>query len=223
MRYLRFFILNLSLGLAVLTFTGCATAPYVPTVKPGISMPVVYHRVEKGETLWRISRAYNVDLDEIVSINRVSDATSIEIGQLIFIPHRQKQQHVSYGESDDFNWPLKGKVISVFGSTYENRLNKGINIQPNASSDVSASRSGKIVFCADNFEGYGKTIIIDHGDGFFTVYARNAQVFVKAGENVTRGVIIAKAGSYGKDKNTYLHFQIRKGDVAKNPYFYLPH
>lgn len=208
--------------LYLLTFSGCATAPYVtPTITQNI--PGTYHRVERGQTLWRISKLYNIDLDEIVNINHVSDATNIEVGQLVFIPYRNKTQYSTYKTSvqDDFIWPLKGKVIASFGQTSNNMINKGINIQPYKTQDVLAAGSGKVVFYSDNFGGFGKTIIIDHGNGFSTVYARNSQVFVKAGDFVQRGGLIAKVGSAGRDKNAYLHFQIRKGYIPQNPYFYL--
>ena len=206
-------------------FSGCVTlpppkAPVAPVV-PG--MPGVYHRVEKGQTLWRISRIYNVDLDEIARINRITDATRIEVGQQLFIPNRQKPQSLpSNYFSDDFIWPLKGKVISLFGQTFNNMINKGINIEPASSASVMAARSGKVVFSSDDFGSYGKTLIIEHGDGFSTVYARNAQILVKAGDSVQRGALIAKVGSAGRDNNRYLHFEIRKGHIPQNPNFYLP-
>ncbi|MCK9604294.1 MAG: LysM peptidoglycan-binding domain-containing M23 family metallopeptidase [Candidatus Omnitrophica bacterium] len=202
---------------------GCASAPTAYTHKPPITIPGVYHRVEKGQTLWRISQMYGVDLDEIVKINRVSDAANIETGQLIFIPHRQKPQYSTAkpDSNKDFIWPIRGRVITAFGQSSNNMVNKGINIQPYDNPDVKASRSGKIVFYTDNFKNFGKTIIIDHGDGFSTVYARNAKVFVRIGDYVQKGTIIAKAGSSGRDKNRYLHFEIRKGYASQNPYFYL--
>jgi murein DD-endopeptidase MepM/ murein hydrolase activator NlpD len=64
-------------------------------------------------------------------------------------------------------------------------------------------------------------LIIDHGDGFSSVYARNSEVFIKVGENIKKGTVIAKVGSAGRDKNEYLHFQIRKGHIPQNPNFYL--
>ncbi len=202
---------------------GCATIPYTLPPKPQLAMPGVYHRVEKGQTLWRISKIYNVDLDEIVKVNRIPDATSIEPGQLIFIPSGQKKELLAKRPSlEDFSWPLKGKVIAGFGQVYNDMINRGINIQTARSQDVIASRSGKVIFYDNNFEGFGKTIIIDHGDGFSTVYARNSDVIVKAGDYVHRGAVIAKAGSPEKSKNTYLHFEIRKGYTPQNPYFYLP-
>jgi len=211
---------------ALLMFSGCA--PVEPYVKPVVTiphpgMPGTYHKVERGQTLWRISKMYDVELDEVVSINRIPDATNIEIGQSIFIPNRQKPVlNPNNIVSDDFSWPAKGRVVSAFGQTYGNMVNKGINIQPASSSNVVAAREGKISFSAQNFGAFGKTIIIDHGDGFSTVYARNAEVFVKPGDAVQKGAVIAKVGSAGRDKNTYLHFEIRKGSIPQNPYYYLP-
>jgi len=212
-----------SLFLICLSIVGCATAPYTVAPKPQFAMPGIYHRVEKGQTLWRISKTYNIDLDEIARVNRMPDAASIEPGQLIFIPSVQKKQYLpnqSYGE--DFSWPLKGKVIAGFGQIFNDMINKGINIQIVRSQDVIASRSGKVIFYDNNFDNFGRTIIIDHGDGFSTVYARNSEVLVKTGDYVQRGTVIAKVGSYDRDKNTYLHFEIRKGYIPQNPYFYLP-
>jgi murein DD-endopeptidase MepM/ murein hydrolase activator NlpD len=208
--------------LVIFNFIGCTTTPLV--TPPGLAgVPGVYHRVEKGETLWRISKAYNIDLDELVRINRISDAANIEIGQLIFIPHRQKPQSLydkSYAE--DFIWPLEGGVIASFGQIFNNMVNKGIDIQPRSDSEVVAARSGKVVFYSPNFDGFGKTIIIEHTDGFSTVYAKNSEVFIKIGQNLEQGATIAKVGSgQGRDKNAYLHFEIRKGHIPQNPYFYL--
>ncbi|MFA5145205.1 MAG: LysM peptidoglycan-binding domain-containing M23 family metallopeptidase [Candidatus Omnitrophota bacterium] len=207
----------------LLFFAGCASAPYIKPAAPVAGIPGVYHRVEKGQTLWKISKLYNVDLDRITQINHISDTSNIEIGQLIFIPNRQKQ--VSLPDryaSEDFMWPVKGRVIAAFGQVFNNMVNKGINIQPYDNLEVVASRAGKVVFYKDNFRHFGKTLIIDHGDGFSTVYARNAQVFVKAGDSVGKGSVIAKTGCGGRSKSTYLHFEIRKGYAPQNPIFYLP-
>lgn len=214
----------------LLGVAGCAGAPtYTRPMAPAMAkaLPGVHHRVEAGQTLWRISKIYNIDLDEIVRVNRISDATKIEVGQLIFIPYRQKPQkyptsQATTASSEDFIWPIRGEVIASFGQTFNTMLNKGLNIRPYQHNDVVASRSGKVVFYSDNFENFGKTLIIDHGDGFSTVYARNTQVFVRVGDTVDRGTTIAKAGSSARDKSVYLHFEIRKGYIPQNPYFYLP-
>lgn len=201
-------------------FCGCATYE-----EPGLEglkgYPGVYHRVALGETLYRISKAYNVDLDEVVRVNRIVDIGRIELGQLILIPNRTKQVSFNQYFGDDFIWPVRGRVIGNFGQLVNNMVNKGLNIQTVSGSDVLASRSGRVVLYHKNFLSYGETVIIDHGEGFMTVYARNSQVLVKLGNRVNRGDIIAKVGSSGRDRNSYLHFEIIKGHIPQNPYYYL--
>jgi lipoprotein NlpD len=189
-------------------------------------MPGIYHRVEKGQTLWRICKSYNVDLDGVVQLNRIADSTNIEVGQRIFIPGAKEQKFTSAVSSpnndDDFIWPIKGRVISGFGQVSGDVVNKGINIQPSADLNVVAVRQGKVVFCSDNFGIFGRTLILEHSDGISTVYARNAEVFVKVGEFVNKGALLARAGSVGKDPRRFLHFEVRKGHTPQNPLFYLP-
>jgi len=203
---------------------GCATLPPEAPSKPKFSMPGIYHRVEKGQTLWKISKIYNIDLDEVVRVNRIPDATSLEPGQLIFIPSVQQKKQQLFVETgpEDFAWPLRGRVIASFGQVFNDMINKGINIQKVNDQDVLASRSGRVTFYNNNFESFGKTIIIDHGDGFSTVYARNSEVFVKTGDYVQKRAVIARIDSSGSNRSPYLHFEIRKGYAPQNPYFYLP-
>ena len=216
----------LSAASCLLFLAGCATAPYARPLlaKPPLGMSGTYYKVEKGQTLWKVSKMYGVDLEELARVNRITDTTAIEAGQQIFIPNRfqPRAQAVKYNESEDFIWPLRGRVTGAFGTTINNMLNKGINIEPSGSLDVLASRSGKVVFTDENFAGFGKTIIIEHSDGLFTVYGRNSEIFVQAGDNVQKGMSIARAGSSGRDRNVYLHFEVRRGHLTQNPLFYLP-
>lgn len=210
----------------ILGISGCSTAPILVKSIPVIpqSVPGTYHKVLAGQTLWKISKIYGVDLDELARLNRITDTAAIEVGQQVFIPSEAKPtpQVIKYGDNDDFIWPIRGRIVGAFGQSFNNMLNKGINIQPTGSLDVLASRSGRVVFSDEDFIGFGKTIIIEHDDGLFTVYARNSENFVKAGESVQKGANIARAGAAGRDRNTYLHFEVRKGAVPKNPLFYLP-
>ena len=219
---------NLLFSLILLISAGCAS---VPSNRPLVNVPAestgIYHRTQRGQTLWSISRIYNVDLDDIVRLNHITDASRIESGQLIFIPRSQISQAykpvpTKSQSFETFIWPLRGKVVSTYGQSYNSMLNKGINIEAFKGHDVLASRSGKVVFVKDDFLSFGKTIIIEHADDFFTIYARNSEIFVKVGDIISRGAVIAKVGSAGRDRNNYLHFEIRKGSGSKNPYFYLP-
>ncbi len=210
----------------VLVFSGCATAPKVtaPVLPDSAGVPATFHRVKKGQTLWRIARLYGMDADELSSLNNIQDSAKLEIGQKLLIPAGRKIQVPSPGGDvdEDFSWPIRGKIVSGFSQPVNNTINKGINIEPSRSLDVLASRSGKVAFYNDDFLDLGKTLIIEHAGGFWTVYGRNLEVYVKPGDVITKGTAIAKAGAAGRDKNVYLHFEIRKGSKSENPLFYLP-
>lgn len=210
----------------ILTLSGCTTVtPYTKPILPSSAQLTagLQHRVEAGQTLWKISKIYDVDTDDILRLNRIPDDATIEIGQLILIPNRTSLQNIPVKSStDDFIWPLKGRIISNFGSSYHNLINKGINIQAASGMDIYATRNGRVVFYSENFGNFGRTIIIDHGDGLRSVYSRIAEIFVRSGENVQRGALIGRVGTSIRDKNIYLHFEIRKGALAQNPLFYLP-
>jgi len=156
-----------------LFLSGCATAP--PVGKPSVStasLAGTYHTVVRGETLWRISRNYGIELEELTRVNRIADNRSIEVGQRIFIPDKMKGSYkiTKYSEGDDFIWPLQGRVVSSFGQTDNYMVNKGIKISPYNSQDVLASRSGKVIFVGKDVAGLNRVVIIDHADGLFTVY-----------------------------------------------------
>jgi LysM repeat protein len=217
---------NIILIFLVLLTGGCATSshytgPILPASTQGV--PGIQHRVLAGQTLWRISKIYNVDIDDILRLNRLSADATIEIGQLLLIPNSSVSQNEPIKFSgDDFAWPLKGRVIAGFGSNYGNLMNKGINIQAQTGANILAARSGRVVFYAANLGNFGKTIIIDHGDGLRSIYSQASEIMVHSGENVARGALIGRVGSSIRNKNSYLHFEIRRGSLAQNPLFYLP-
>lgn len=217
-------------GISVLVFflAGCAARPVVsppeeitPKAKKGQG---VYHKVLKGDTLWRISKTYGVDLEDILASNRISDAERIKVGQVLFIPSSKTVSETvpSAFPHEDFIWPVKGKVISYFGQKKGNLVSKGIDIQAKERALVLASHSGKVTFIDEKVKGYGKTIILDHGDGFQTVYAHNSEILVDIGEKVRRSSPIAKVGSTGRVRIPYLHFEIRKKHKPQNPLHFLP-
>jgi lipoprotein YgeR len=221
---MRSFTNYLIFGFLALAFTGCATAPKVsvPAVSLKAAPGMSYHKVTRGQTLWGIARLYGMEVDELVSMNNIQDSSKLEVGQqLIISKDRKTRTAFTNNVEEDFIWPVRGKVVSAF-SQADNALNKGINIEPTRSTDVLASRNGKVAFFNDDFLDLGKTIILEHPGGFWTVYGRNLEVYVKPGDEVAKGMVIAKAGFAGRDRKTYLHFEIRKGSKAQNPLFYLP-
>lgn len=70
--------------------------------------------------------------------------------------------------------------------------------------------------------GYGQYVVIDHGNGYQTLYAHASQLFVRCGQQVTRGAQIAAVGSVGRSTGPHLHFELRLGGTALNPWTRLP-
>ena len=206
---------------------------------PEVKRQGIYHRVSKGETLWRIAKHYNVEMEQIIGANRLNDFTKIEIGQMLFIPNTGKIRRVSKSSSrnikidlpikkitetgkNGFAWPVKGDILSHFGQKRDNVTNYGIDIKTKEDDIVVASRDGIVSFCDDKVRGFGKTIIIDHGKGYSTVYAHNSVNYVSAGDKVKRGQAIAKAGKSARSDTAALHFEIRVNEKPRNPSYYLP-
>ncbi len=119
------------------------------------------------------------------------------------------------------NWPLKGKVTLEYGKIEHPRFktitfHKGLDIQASLGEKVRTVYDGNVVF-SDWFEGYGKTVIIDHKKNFFTVYAHLSEIEVEKGDFVATSQRIGKVGQSGSLKGSYLYFELRKGDKALNP------
>ncbi len=216
--YKRFFCLLIIL----LVLSGCAKrTPIVPPPSKGI-----YHRVEKGQTLWRISKTYNIDIATLARVNRLPNPSMISTGQLLFVPGVAEEKKVSKTvirpSRQGFIWPVQGKVISFYGMKSKGVISKGINILTKEGSAVKAVKDGKVSFVDEKVKGKGKVVIIDHLDGCMTLYAHNSRVLVSPGEAVKQGQVIARVGETGRADRPQLYFEIRKGRSAKNPFYYLP-
>jgi len=211
--------------------TGCATTEYKPmpsppqeTTAPIASKAGVYHKVDHGQTLWQIAQTYGVSIKDIIDSNNIPNGSSLEVGQLLFIPGAKETKDISEHTVDNnkgqFIWPIRGKIVVYFDDPIgANTLSRGIDIQAQAGDTVQAVREGDVVL-ADYMSGYGQTVMIDHKDGFISVYARNARLLVKPGDHVFKGDAIAEVGQIGN--RVVEHFEIRHGSQATNPLYYLP-
>ncbi len=120
-----------------------------------------------------------------------------------------------------FRWPLTGRVISSYGPKPSGSRNDGINIAVPEGTSVKAAENGVVAYAGNELKGYGNLILIRHDSGWVTAYAHNKELFVKRGDLVSRGRVIAKSGSTGSVTSPQLHFEIRKGADAVNPVKYL--
>lgn len=115
-------------------------------------------------------------------------------------------------------WPVAGKIITRFGSAKKGdklRWN-GVLISAGRGSDVTAISPGKVIF-ADWFRNLGLLIIIDHGDGYMSLYGHNESLVKKAGDFVKQGELIANVGDTGGQAESALYFEIRKQGTPLDP------
>jgi len=211
-------------ALALLLVAGCA-----PTV--------LRHRVQPGENLFRIGKAYGVSYQELARRNHISDPDRIEVGAIVVIPHATRELPVDVITPDQaradqplarelpagptpFIWPVTGAIASPFGPRGDGH-HDGIDISCAEGTPVRAARGGRVLY-ADTLRGYGNLVIVAHDQGYATVYAHNRMNRVKAGDVVRQGEVVAVAGETGKTEGPNLHFEVRQQNVAPHPPSYLP-
>ena len=119
--------------------------------------------------------------------------------------------------SSRFNWPVRGKLLSIYGSKGEGLHNDGINIVAPRGTSVWAAGTGVVVYAGNELRGFGYLLLIKHSGGWVTAYAHNDALLVKRGDKVNQGQVIAKVGASGNVIRPQLHFEIRKGKRAINP------
>lgn len=196
----------------------------------------VTHVVERGQTLWRIARAYEISVEQLARANAIEDATNIRVGQALFVPGARAVIEVppapglleprelpdAPGSRAGWRWPADGPLTSRFGAPRRGgRLHKGIDIGGPRGTPVRAAREGRVVF-AGTRSGYGKLVVIEHDDGFATWYAHLRRYRVRVGEKVRAGERLGGIGRTGRTTGYHLHFEIRHRGRAVDPLTFLP-
>lgn len=235
-------IVTLALTIAVATPSLAAADPR-PGAGPKAAVPrrpaerppqALGHTVEPGDSLWTISRRYGVSLDAIVRANRLEPGQRLRPGRHLVIPGvaAGRDSHeppspaaITLGrppaaEDPGFIWPVAGRVGSRFGPR-GHRWHGGIDIQAERGTPIRAAAPGMVV--QSQWEGgYGRAIKIWHHHDFMTVYAHNQENYVRVGDWVERGQVIATAGGTGRVTGVHLHFEIRLAGRKYDPLFWLP-
>lgn len=121
--------------------------------------------------------------------------------------------------------PANGKITSPFGIrkhpiTHIRTEHKGVDIDADTGAPIKAAGSGKVVFAGYSY-GYGNNVVIDHSNGFRTIYGHSSKLLVKTGDAVKKGQKIALVGSTGRSTGPHLHFEIRINNTAVDPTKYV--
>lgn len=121
-----------------------------------------------------------------------------------------------------FLWPVRGRLVSDYGTDAGGTRNDGINIAAPAGTTVLAADAGIVAYAGNELRGYGNLVLIKHANGWMTAYAHNSVLLVKRGQKVRRGQPIARIGATGAVSRPQLHFEVRHGAKALDPTDYLP-
>jgi murein DD-endopeptidase MepM/ murein hydrolase activator NlpD len=215
--------------------------PYVLSVGQRIIIPGIdTHTVAKGDTAYSISRLYDVDVTSLLKTNHIGAPYTLLVGQRLALPPKVyggNEEGEPGAQADPkvkavigtppartgkgFAWPVRGKIVSRFGTKPDGLHNDGINIAVDKGAPVRAADNGVVVYAGSALKGYGKLILVRHAGGWITAYAHNDQILVDRGQVVRSGQIIARAGTTGSVSTPQLHFEIRKGANAVDPQQFL--
>lgn len=225
----------------VLFFSGCATVtpppvsripapPLEEEKKPeAVEVPKgtegAVYTIKRGDTIYRIAKAYGVSPKVLITTNHISDVRALQPGQEIIIPGGKKTSAyaspTSIGsppKTVSFIWPVKGNIISYYGNEKNGLRNTGIDIRTGSGQDVVAIRGGIVVTATDAAEGSGgKVVVIEHQRGLDSWYGHVGEVLVNKGSKVRQGQVIARVGN-----QPILHFKIFVNDRPVDPLQYLP-
>ena len=114
-------------------------------------------------------------------------------------------------------WPVSGNLLAAFGGRLpDGRRSDGVLIAAPAGTAVKAVADGTVVF-ADWMTGYGNILIVDHGNGYMSLYAHNDGLLRAAGDAVRRGDALAAVGSSGGQERPALYFELRRNGTPVNP------
>jgi murein DD-endopeptidase MepM/ murein hydrolase activator NlpD len=194
----------------------------------------VYHQVGAGDTLQGIADTFKVDPSTILNypLNKLDpDNPVITPGQWLVVPGGSKpfipRTVVAYytGEipqgantgSGAFAWPASGTIYQGFFPWHP-----AIDIAAYIGAPVLAADSGYVIVAGWSDVGYGYHIVIDHGNGYQTLYAHLNSIYVNVGTNVTKGQQIGEMGNTGNATGPHLHFEVRQNTVVRNPIGILP-
>lgn len=207
-----------------------------------------YHYVSEGNTLEQVAAFYGVKPQDIVdwpSNNLDPNNPSLTPNTFLVVPggHRELQSWVvptikrderstkanNFGQcaggysgavgSGSFVWPADNHSLSGYDYT---AIHHGLDIRAKLGVPIYAVDNGVIVYAGPNDYGYGNLVVIDHGNGWQSVYGHLSQWNVVCGQSVFQGNVIGLAGSTGRSSGPHLHFELRYNGSYVNPWTVLP-
>ena len=178
----------------------------------------------EGADLEQRAAAFTLGIDDIVTGSQPALAEGRKAAPAVARPAVALKTAIAQPSAFDgrFRWPVRGRLLSSFGSSKDGRVNDGINIAAKSGTPVLAAGSGVVAYSGDEIGVFGGLVLIDHGGGWITAYGHLGRLDVVRGEKVTAGQPIGTVGQTGYVSEPQLHFEIRQKRVPIDPAKKLP-
>ncbi|MBT9140061.1 MAG: Murein hydrolase activator NlpD [Dehalococcoidia bacterium] len=200
-----------------------------PSEQAGLTK--VTHTLRRGETVWDLSRRFQVGMESILRANNITDPRRMMVGRRLIIPGvvattstlSQRSATLLASRKDSrtaFLWPTSGQISSGFGPRWGS-FHYGIDIAAVVGTPILAIAAGTVTE-AGWWPGFGKMVRIEHEDGWVSVYGHSSRIFVAAGQEVETGQKIATVGRTGNATGPHLHLEMIFNGAHQNPLKHLP-
>lgn len=170
-------------------------------------------RSERNSILQEVEQQRGEVAQSVYELETLTREMEVQLENII-----RQEQELNYGKpavrgEGHFVWPVTGIITSDYGyrihPIYGRRIfHSGLDIGAPYGIPIRASASGSVIY-SGWYSGYGNTVILDHGDGYSTLYAHCSVLYVAKGQRVSQGHAIASVGSTGNSTGPHLHFEIR--------------
>lgn len=221
------------LKVSTITWANKLTARQQPKVGKTLVIPPVdgiFYSVQNGDSLKSIAKNHNIDVEKIQAYNSIKNGNELILGQELFVPGAQKvyveapsPTVVATGGLGAIGFKLRRPTQGVLTQGYHSQ-HFAIDVANRMNTPIYASASGTVVKSADGWNyGYGRYIVIDHGNGIETLYAHNNVRKVEVGDEVKTGQLIGLMGNTGNvwgPTGIHIHYEVRIRGRKVNPFNY---
>lgn len=193
----------------------------VETSSLNVGTTAVLVKGERGEKQSSIEITYIDGIErarKVVSSKVTKEPVVEQIGIGTYTAKPSSSSTVLTGNGQ-FGWPVDGGYIS--DPFISDRNHKGLDIAAPGGTDIYAAADGVVVSAGFNSGGYGFFVMIDHLDGYQTVYGHCSALFVVEGQTVTRGQLIAAVGTTGDSSGNHCHFEVRNLGLCYDPALFI--
>lgn len=180
--------------------------------------------ISLGAGIWKSPFSKSLTAGLNLKVNGLTDRID-DVEEKMHSVFALQQDKLFFWASLPSIWPMRGWITSEFGERrgfrrHAGRLHEGLDIASPRGTPIMAPADGVITFSGYS-HGYGKMITIDHGYGVSTLYGHCSLAYVKEGQRVKRGMIIAASGNTGSSSGPHLHYEVHVDGVPVNPMLYV--